>query len=85
LDAPLLLETNFEPLVDKIVFIDCPREKRLARALERGWTEEHFDAREKAQLPLETKRQRADFVIDNSGSLRDTSKEIKRCLNEIFC
>jgi dephospho-CoA kinase len=47
---------------------DSPRELRLERALRRGWTEEEFNRREKAQWPIEEKRRAADVVIQNDGS-----------------
>ena len=52
LDAPLLLETeceDFRRKCDKLIFVEAPRETRLARALARGWSREDFAAREDAQ------------------------------------
>jgi dephospho-CoA kinase len=67
LDAALLFEAGWDKLCGKVVFVECPRELRLSRAKARGWTEEQFTAREAAQMPVEAKRRRADFIIDNSG------------------
>lgn len=69
LDAPVLLEAGWDKLCHRIVFVECPHDIRLARALTRGWTAEMFAAREAAQMNLEDKRARADYVLDNSGSL----------------
>ncbi len=68
LDAPLLLEAGWDSFCDKLVFVDAPRPVRMARASARGWSEEDFVAREAAQLPLDRKCERADLVIDGSGS-----------------
>ena len=68
LDAPLLLEAGWDQLCEKTVFVEAPREARLARAMARGWNEEDFAAREGAQESLNRKRMRADAIIDNSGS-----------------
>ncbi len=76
-DAPLLLEAGWGHLVDIIIFVEAPREMRLSRVLRRGWTEAEFDAREHVQLSLETKRARARFCIDNSGSLDATFDQVK--------
>jgi dephospho-CoA kinase len=46
--------------------------------LQRGWTEEDFAAREAAQDSLESKRARADWIIDNSGSVEHTHAQVKR-------
>ena len=76
LDAPLLLEAGWDRLCNTLVFVDVPRDVRLARALVRGWTAADFAAREKAQLPVETKRGRADFIIENSADLEETRRQV---------
>src|SRR5687767_1363354 len=60
LDAPVMLEAGWHTLCDHLLFIDAPREARLARALARGWTEADFSAREDAQESLDVKRRHAD-------------------------
>jgi dephospho-CoA kinase len=76
IDAPLLLEAGWGPLCDATVFVDADRSVRLARARTRGWTDEEFSAREAAQIPVEEKRSKADFVIDNSGPPMETYAQI---------
>ena len=78
LDAPLLLEAGWDKLCDKMVFIEVPRETRLKRALDRGWNEEDFAAREGVQESLEHKRERADVIIDNSGSPQRTQAQVEQ-------
>ncbi|MCS7305911.1 MAG: dephospho-CoA kinase [Thermoguttaceae bacterium] len=76
LDAPLLLEVGWDRWCDKLVFVDAPLELRQARALQRGWSAEQFAAREAVQWPLDKKRLRADIIIDNSGSLEHTRRQV---------
>jgi dephospho-CoA kinase len=78
LDAPLILEAGWDKLCDRLAFVDVPREVQLARALERGWTEEEFAAREAAQESLDSKRRRADLIIDNSASAEHTQAQVER-------
>jgi dephospho-CoA kinase len=78
LDAPLIFESGWDKLCTKVVYVDAPRRARLSRAIARGWTEEGFAAREAVQLPLDTKRRRADLVIDNSGSPEQTRVQLER-------
>ena len=78
LDAPLLLEAGWDRLCDIVVFVDAPRELRLARARKRGWSEADFAAREAAQESLDLKRKRADVVLDNSGSPEQTQAQVER-------
>jgi dephospho-CoA kinase len=68
LDAALLFEAGWRTLCDLVIFVDAPREARLARALSRGWTEPEFAAREAAQWPIEEKRREADVIISNDAS-----------------
>ena len=77
LDAALLFEAGWERICDAVIFLEVPREIRLQRALARGWSEADFAAREAAQMPVDEKRQKADFVIDNSVALEETYRRVK--------
>ena len=77
LDAAVMMKSGWDRVCDYIAFVDAPDQARLARALKRGWTAEQFAAREAAQVPLEQKRSRADFVIDNSGTPSQTKTEVE--------
>ena len=78
LDAALLLEAGWDQWCEKTVFVEAPREARLARAMARGWSEEDFAAREGAQESLDRKRARADVIIDNSGSPQRTQAQVEQ-------
>ncbi len=66
-DCPLLLENHLEGVCDALIYVDAPREQRLARLMaSRGWDAAELDRREKTQLPLDMKRSRADYVLDSS-------------------
>jgi dephospho-CoA kinase len=68
IDAPLLLEAGVDRECDAVLFVDAPREIRLARVkATRGWDEAELSRREAAQLPLAEKRARANSVIVNDG------------------
>jgi dephospho-CoA kinase len=68
LDAAVLLEAGWNDLCDAVVFVDAPREMRLERLrVQRGWSAEKLDSRERAQLPLDEKRRRAHHVINNDS------------------
>ncbi len=77
-DAALLLEAGWHEMCTKIVFVEAPRETRLARAMERGWSEEDFAAREGAQDSLDHKRAQADVIIDNSDSPQRTQAQVEQ-------
>lgn len=67
IDAPLLFEAGLDSECEAVIFIDAPREVRLARvARDRGWTEAELDRREAAQWPIQRKRERATEIIENT-------------------
>lgn len=79
LDAPVMFKAGWGQFCDQIVFIDSNFEDRCHRAMKRGWTEQELRRREAAQVALETKRMKADWVIQNTGSLdelRDQARNI---------
>lgn len=77
LDAPLLLESNWDKEIDGIIFVDAPPEVRRSRVLARGWTEQEWQRREAAQLPVEEKRRRSNIVLDNSDDQDTLAAQIK--------
>ncbi|HUE72433.1 MAG TPA: dephospho-CoA kinase [Pirellulaceae bacterium] len=76
LDAALLFDGGWDKLCDVVIFVSVPREIRLKRALARGWTEGDLIAREAVQLPLDEKRHRSGYVIDNSGTPDETRVQV---------
>ncbi|CAN5846151.1 dephospho-CoA kinase [soil metagenome] len=68
IDAPLLFEAGLERECDAVVFVDTPRGERLRRLASRGWDEGEVTRREGAQMALEDKRGRSNFVIRNDGA-----------------
>ncbi|MDR3232389.1 MAG: dephospho-CoA kinase [Planctomycetaceae bacterium] len=83
LDAPLLLESGWDILTEKIIFVDTPLEVRLRRTAERGWTGNELQRREAVQLPVQAKKQRADYVINNAGTLDETREQVCRILSAL--
>ncbi len=84
IDAPLLLEAGFEKDCDYLIYVETSRDIRLRRVLEnRGWSKEELDRREQAQLPLDTKRDKADYVLINEGKLDEVHSQVKQILDDI--
>jgi dephospho-CoA kinase len=76
LDAALLFDGGWDKLCDVVIFVSVPREIRLKRALARGWSEADLLAREAVQLPLDEKRYKSGYVIDNSGTPDETRLQV---------
>lgn len=80
-EAALLIECGYKELVDEMWYIyaeETVRRKRLSQA--RGYSKEKTDRIMQAQLSEESFRAGSDFVIDNSGALEDTYRQIDRRL-----
>ena len=79
LSVPLLFENRMEHLVDKIVVVVVNEAERMQRLTEqKGLTPAYIQQRLQAQMPQKEKRKRADFVIDNSGTLEETHAQVKQ-------
>lgn len=74
---PLLFERNLVDEFDAIVLVDAPRPLRLERLVATRGVEE-TDAMNMiaAQMPAELKRARADYCIDNDGSLDKLERDV---------
>jgi dephospho-CoA kinase len=83
LDAPVMLKAGWNNFCSHLVFVDAPREIRLKRAMDRGWTEQEFNQRESAQEALDVKRKLANSVIDNSGSVDATERQVEQLWNDL--
>jgi dephospho-CoA kinase len=74
---PLLFERNLVDEFDAIVLVDAPRPVRLERLVtNRGLEETEAMNMIAAQMPAELKRARADYFIDNGGSLDQLERDV---------
>ena len=77
---PLLFETRAESHFDKIICVACSAAAQRERLLARGWTPEQIAQRNAAQMPVEQKIARSDFVLWTEGDLAATAQQIDRIL-----
>ena len=77
LDIPLLLESGGENRVDVVILVSTTPAIQKERVLSRaGMSEERFAALLAKQMPDEDKRRRAHFIIDTSGEIADTNRQV---------
>ncbi|MDV2684802.1 dephospho-CoA kinase [Alkalihalophilus lindianensis] len=82
-DIPLLFESDLFHLVDKVMLVYVDEQTQLERLINRDQAgKEDALARISSQFPLKDKRERADAVINNSGSLEETASQVKMILNQ---
>ncbi|HET7565051.1 MAG TPA: dephospho-CoA kinase [Gemmatimonadaceae bacterium] len=80
-DIPLLFERGLVGRFDRIVLVDAPRSVRLERLVhDRGLSPADAMHMIAAQMPAELKRARADYVIENIGTL----DELQRRADEVW-
>jgi dephospho-CoA kinase len=73
-----LIEGGYADTCDQVWVTDCPREMQIARLMQsRGMSEAEAIRRVDAQPPQADKVARADVVIDTSGSLDDTRRQVE--------
>lgn len=69
-EAPLLYETGSSELLDAVILVAAPERLQRERIMRRDRLgPDEAQARIDAQWPLDEKRKRADFVIENDGDL----------------
>jgi dephospho-CoA kinase len=83
-DTPLLYEVGLEAILDAVVVVWTPPDVQRERlALRDGLTPDEADARLAAQLPLDEKAARADFVVDNRGPPEALAEKAERLLADL--
>ena len=83
-DIPLFFEGGRYPIAKSIV-VYATKEQQLGRLMVReGYTKEEAQTRIDTQIPVEEKRKKASYVIDNSGTLRHLETECARVTKEIM-
>lgn len=84
-DCPLLLEVGLDKDCDFVIFVDSSLALRQQRVkASRGWSAQELARREESQAPLDTKRARADYTIDNALDLAATDRQIQRVFQQII-
>lgn len=84
IDAPILLELGLERLVDEVWVVTVDAATQLERLMKRdNLSVEEAKLRIQAQMPLEEKVKRADRVIDNRFTPRETKKQVEEIWREL--
>jgi len=87
-EAALILEAGAEDRFDCLVVVTCRPEQRAKRWAQRLHLDEETARREvtrrmAAQWPDEEKVKAADYVIDNSGSLDQTERQVREVFAQL--
>lgn len=83
IDMPLFYEVNYQK-ANKVICVYTELETRIARLAKRdNISKEYALTKINAQMDLDIKKDRSDFVIDNSGSIEETKEQFNRLLNKL--
>lgn len=81
LDIPLLFESKLQSYVEKIIVVSTTPEIQRERLVARNKLSiEEADSRIQSQIPVIEKEEKADAVINNSGTLEETEKQLEAIL-----
>ncbi|MGE4357589.1 MAG: dephospho-CoA kinase [Candidatus Omnitrophota bacterium] len=85
IDAPLLIETGLDRLVDYVILVKAHLKQASQRArFKLKISEEEFKKRRRFQLSFRKKFSRADFVIDNTKTLNFTERQVGEIWKKII-
>ncbi|WP_376789274.1 dephospho-CoA kinase [Thermoflexus sp.] len=83
IEAIKLIESGLAWACDTLWVVTCPEPEQIRRlVIERGFAEEEARIRVHAQPPQEEKIRHADVIIDNSGDLEMTRRQVERAWRE---
>ena len=83
LDVPLYFESGMDKkdIADGVLVITLPEKMQLQRLKERNHlTDEEARIRMQSQLPMVKKEQLADFVIENTGTIKELENKLAQLL-----
>jgi dephospho-CoA kinase len=76
-EATLMVEAGTYRNYDKVIVVVCsPEEQRRRLRARSNLSEEQITARIASQMPMEQKAKYGDFVIDTSGTMEETRKQV---------
>jgi dephospho-CoA kinase len=83
-DIPLLYEVDRDRDFDAVIVVACDPQRQLRRVMARdGLSEAEAQRRIHAQLPIEEKVRRADFVIQTDGSIDETNRQVDELAGQL--
>ncbi len=84
-DAPLLFESGLDADMEKIIVVFTDEEVEIKRLMARDNIDREAALRLMgSQMPLEEKKKRADYLIDNNGKQEETLGEAEEIYKKIF-
>lgn len=88
-EAALIFEAGTNGRFEKMIVVTCKAEQKAPRFAARTGLDEsaaraEVERRAHAQIPDEEKARRADYVIDNSGTLENTREQVRKIYEKLL-
>lgn len=84
-DAALMIETGSYRRYDALVVVFCPQEQQVKRLMQRDQlTRQEALRRVRSQMPVQHKRDFADFVIDSSGDRESALRQTREVYQKLM-
>jgi dephospho-CoA kinase len=84
IDAALLIEGGLYKEMSKVIVVYADEKKQAERLCERdGLGPVEARKRIESQMPLKKKREYADYVIDNNGTVKETLERVREVYREL--
>ena len=85
LEIPILFETNGHKECDFTILVFVNKKKHLKRVLSRGnMDKKKLEEILSNQMPLEEKKKKADFIINNSFGKKETIEKVEKIIKQIL-
>ena len=78
-EATLIHESGKKGMVEAVISVTCDRETAISRLAARdGMSRRQAEARLRAQMDADRKAGASEYVIDNSGTIGETRRQVER-------
>ncbi len=84
IEAPVIFERGYQNRFDIIITVFTPENVAIERLKRKGISEEEAQKRLNAQFPIEMKKSKSDYVIDNSGSIENTAIQVEALYQKLI-
>jgi dephospho-CoA kinase len=84
IELPLLFEGDHQERFRKIITVYTPVETAIGRLVQAGSSRQEVLARLNAQLPIEMKKAKADYAIDNGGTTEETKRQVEEVYHSLL-
>lgn len=85
LDAALIIEAGLRKTIDKLIVVSSKRNQQILRSQKcSGLSRDEVIKRMQFQISQSKKERFADFIIDNSGSINKTKKQVMQIRRQVW-